>query len=410
MNLRNTLFWCADYLKGSSIKKKLSIIKESFNYNEMKFDVKKLNIDLQLQELLDFAVNNTKYYEGKQPRLHEFAILNKQIIRDNINSFLKIGLDKNTLISQVTSGSTGYPFTVYWGAFKKSQNTADTIFFNELAGYKVGQKLFYSKIWNEINNKSFFRRFAENVVQVDVRNSTPKFWSSLIKELTNLKKPAFILSYASALEELAKQCEKDEVFLQEKVGGVLTMSEALSDFARDKAQKRISKRTYARYSNMENGIIAQQTSVENSKFLINKRSYVVEIVDENSSKVLPNGEIGRIVITDLHNYSMPLIRYDTGDLGVKSICGDYLERIEGRKMDAVFDTSGNLLSSFIVTNMMWKYTELQQYQFIQTGKTSYLFKLNSVAKFEREKELIIEFQSYLGNDEKLLVEYVDDIP
>jgi phenylacetate-CoA ligase len=58
-----------------------------------------------------------------------------------------------------------------------------------------------------------------------------------------------------------------------------------------------------------------------------------------------------------------------------------LSKVEGRKMDLVFNTNGNLVSSFTITNNMWLYPEIKQYQFIQTDKKNYLFKLNLEGKF-----------------------------
>ena len=128
------------------------------------------------------------------------------------------------------------------------------------------------------------------------------------------------------------------------------------------------------------------------------------------------GRSGRIVVTDLYNEAMPLIRYDTGDIGllnehlVNGKPTPMLEKIEGRKMDMVFDSNGHLVSSFTITNGMWKYTELTQYQFIQTSKTSYLFKLNIDTPFTRATELITDFKEIFGLDALIEIEYVDEIP
>src|SRR5690606_31649832 len=87
-----------------------------------------------------------------------------------------------------------------------------------------------------------------------------------------------------------------------------------------------------------------------------------------------------------------------------------LKDIEGRKMDIIFNTNGEIISSYIVGNSMWKYDELHQYQFIQKSNKSYLFKLNVDYSFEREEELIKEYKSYLGEDAMIDIEYVDEIP
>src|SRR5690606_35005053 len=110
------------------------------------------------------------------------------------------------------------------------------------------------------------------------------------------------------------------------------------------------------------------------KFRINTASYFVEILKIDSDEAVTNNELGRIVVTDLYNFAMPMLRYDTGDIG--SFVSDnknYFEKIEGRKLDQIYDTKGQLISSYIVYKNMWQYTEIIQYQFVQFGAKDYLF-------------------------------------
>ncbi len=125
--------------------------------------------------------------------------------------------------------------------------------------------------------------------------------------------------------------------------------------------------------------------------------------------------MGRIIVTDLFNYGMPMIRYDTGDIGsVKPeslISGNLLlNHVEGRKLDLLYGTNGELVSSYIVYKNMWQYTEIEQYQLVQKGAKDYLFKINSKQGFTREAKLIAEFKQYLGADATFRVEYVSEIP
>lgn len=66
---------------------------------------------------------------------------------------------------------------------------------------------------------------------------------------------------------------------------------------------------------------------------------------------------------------MPIIRYDTGDIAklLKLKNGQTkFKKIEGRKMDLIFDTKGNIISSFVIYTKFYNYyTLLKQYQFIQ---------------------------------------------
>jgi len=109
---------------------------------------------------------------------------------------------------------------------------------------------------------------------------------------------------------------------------------------------------------------------------------------------------------------MPLLRYDTGDIGSIEHGSNgvlLLKTVEGRKLDVLFDSKGNIVSSYIMYKNMWKYTEVLQYQLIQTGQKDYLFKINCNRPFEKEEQLTSEFKEYLGSDSNFKIEYVDEI-
>jgi phenylacetate-CoA ligase len=88
----------------------------------------------------------------------------------------------------------------------------------------------------------------------------------------------------------------------------------------------------------------------------------------------------------------------------------YLTKIEGRKLDMLYDTNGNLVSSYIVYKNMWQYTEIIQYQIIQECRKEYTMKINVDGTFTKEAKMIKEFKAYLGEDAVFTVEYVSEIP
>ena len=71
----------------------------------------------------------------------------------------------------------------------------------------------------------------------------------------------------------------------------------------------------SRYSNQENGILAQEL-VDSDYFVINNASYWIEFLKLIQMWGADIGELSRVVVTDLFNYATPVIRYDTGDLAV----------------------------------------------------------------------------------------------
>lgn len=412
-NIRNVIFWSLDFLKSSKVKKQ---------YNEIKYSMESVsNNSSYLKSKIDFilneAIENTVFYSNyKGKSIQEFPIIDKNIIRENTNSFLSRKYSKKELIALTTSGSTGTPFTTYQNKFKRIRNSADTIYFAEQGGYFVGKKLFYFKIWSEYNKKSNLLKFIQNITAIDVLNldaELPKFFKNFNGKNSNI---AF-LGYVSAFETIIKFIESKKLnFKNFKVDSIITMSESLDDYTKSKGEEYFNCPVLSRYSNIENGILAQQTLTNKNNFTVNIASYYIEILNLDTTEVLPFGNLGRIIVTDYYNTAMPLIRYDTGDLGILvEIIIDgkktlVLTHIEGRKLDRIFNTKGELISSYIVYKNMWKYTEILQYQFIQMSKKEYVFKVSCQFKFEREQELVNEFKSYLGEDADFKIEYVNEIP
>lgn len=403
-------------LKGSPIKRHLKDIRAVMNETDRsKFDSL---IRQRLTHILKHAYSTTAFYANVDWSLgiNGFPVIDKNIIREKTESFLSSNFSDQSRIPAITSGSTGTPFKTYQHQNKKHRNTADTLYFASLAGYKLGKKLYYFKIWSNYNNKSSLLQKIQNIVPVDVLNLKVNAHKT-IKELNTNKHAVSFLGYVSAFETLCKVLEKESTWsLKVKVASIITMSEGLNEYTKTMGQKFFNCPVLSRYSNIENGIIAQQTITNQFDFTINQASYYLEIMDMQSNKVLPHGQLGRIIVTDFFNEAMPLIRYDTGDLGIidtRIIDGAerlVLSKIEGRKLDQIFNTKGDLISSYIVYKNMWKYTEIEQYQLIQKSKNEYIFRIAMTGDFSRENELTMEFLEYLGTDADFKIEHVKEIP
>lgn len=402
--LRKLLFYVSDFIKGSRVRS---------HYKSVKYTIERSNLsNVSLEKLMNHACKEVDYYINIFPILQNFPIINKTIIRDNFVQFQAKNYVTKPKISMTTSGSTGTPFTVYQDLNKKARNHADTLYFGEIAGYILGNKLYYLKIWAKQKMASPWVYKIQNIIPVDVIDLNEGKVRQLVKEMENTNKKISLLGYVSALEHFIRYAEKNKIErIKANIVSVITMSEGLHKETKIKLEKFFECPVVSRYSNLENGIIAQQE--RNSElFLVNTASYYVEIFHPTKEELLPNGELGRIVVTDLYNYAMPIIRYDTGDFGIliEKDGKTYLQSVEGRKLDLLYDTKGNMVSSYIMYKNMWQYTEIEQYQLVQTHIKSYEFKINCPSGFKRQEQLVAEFKSYLGDDADFNVIYVDEIP
>jgi len=415
---RRSAFWINDRFNGGRV---------AYHYKDLNSTLDspgRKSLDLQqsmvLKTLLHHAVNTTRYYSGYKNfrSTDDFPVINKSIIRENFADFLSSGYNVTELHKVTTSGSTGAPFTVYQDKVKRARHQADNIYYSEIAGYKIGTRLYYLRVWNELNRKSPIRRLMQNIIMVDAGNLSDESFESLISRIRSDNSTKSLLAFSSTYEALSHFLAKNPGHGSLNVSSIITMSEALPDGAKQILQKAFNCPVVSRYSNMENGFLAQQCIEENNEYHLNEASYFFELLHPDKDEPVGAGIPGRIVVTDLFNYAMPMIRYDTGDMAIleeRSLCGKpgrVFSRVEGRKVDFIYDTRGNLLSPHVITNTMWKYSsEIRQFQFIQNGRDLYLIKLNcSESSFTRDEELASELRNYLGKNAVISMDFVDEIP
>lgn len=346
----------------------------------------------------------------------DFPVINKTVIRENEEKMMASGYEKGKLFKEMTSGSTGTPLTIYQDKIKRNRARADTIVFSEFAGYKLGTRLYYSRVWNAYNRKSVLQSRIQNIVMQESDKLSDADLENFLLMLENDRSEKSVLIFASSLVALYQYAKKRAKKPDTCIQCFITMSESLPENIRKGVEELFGTVVVSRYSDCECGIIAQQCS-GSSEYHINTGSFYVEILKLDSDEVADEGEMGRIVVTDLFNHAMPLIRYDTGDVGIMSIHSDcgvgskVLTRVDGRRVDCFYSTKGEMLSPYVINNTMWRFTELRQYQFIQNGKNDYVLKLNVQSGVTvRERELLDSVKDYIGDDANITLMYVDEIP
>lgn len=410
--MRRQLFYLVDkYLKGGVVCRHLEDLNRFDNLKEDRFLLEQKS---RVKSITEYAIKNCEFYKNFHT-FEDFPVINKQIVKQNEKKFLSKEFQIEKLKSVTTSGSTGIPFRIYQDERKRHRNSADTIHFARMANYKIGEPLYYLRVWNTIEKSTKVKHKIQNVYPIDIFDLSPEGMEKIIAIWNKSKASIAILGYASAILEIAKFIANDKSIKRFKVHSIITMSESLEVESKKFIAKIFDCKVYARYSNIENGILAQNFE-GNGLYKINSASYKMEILKMDSDEPEEEGKLGRIVVTDFNNFGMPLIRYDTGDIGAmrrvarNGYAMEVLECVEGRRMDAIYDTQGDLLSSFIITNGMWNYVEINQYQFIQMSKDTYMFKISIDTEFGREEELIKQFKRYLGQDAKINIEFVNEIP
>lgn len=372
-----------------------------------------------IESLLEHTRKSVPFYQGlSSSELADYPVVNKLTIKSAQDAFMSSEYNLDSLIRMHTSGSTGTPFVVYQDALKKKKVNAECIYYSRLVGYDVGKPLIYLRSVVKQVQKSKLSVFMQNQPSFQCNDLSDKGIADLltkIKQYPGTEKS--LIAYASTLDSISSYLRRHGVSSVAgcKVTGILSGSEMLYDQTRTEIEAAFGCKCVSRYSNEENGILGQDDEI-NNVFLINEADYFIEILKFDSDEPAATGEVGRIVVTDLFNYAMPMIRYDTGDIGAMAIVQHNgvsrraITEFGGRKCDMVFNTKGEQVSPHAITNCFWSFPEIAQFQFIQKDSRRYHILLNCSAEFTRQEEIKARMTGILGEDADIEIEKISDIP
>ena len=374
----------------------------------------------KFQALAKWAAENTAFYsqvkKHSEYSLSDFPIIDKNIIKEHHNDFCSKLAERKDCISMHTSGSTGTPLVVIQDKKKRKRVYAEMMYLWGLSGYEIGMRYMFLRRWNDTNRKSKLTAFARNLLMTDVSGLDDDSLEVIRQQFLHDKKIRMVMGYASTLDALAEYLDKKNAKPDDfNVVTILSGSEVLTEKTRSILKKVFGCNVVSLYSNQENGMLAVECN-ENKEFHLNTASYIFEFLKIDSDEPAEYGELARVVVTDLFNYAMPIIRYDTGDLAVrkrKPECGittEVIEALAGRRVDVVYDVNGKALSPFTITNGMWLFDKLKQFQIIQKGAKDYLFRVNDPDKAYSDDELIKTGREFFGREANVMVERVNDIP
>jgi len=148
-------------------------------------------------------------------------------------------------------------------------------------------------------------------------------------------------------------------------------------------------------------------------------NYIVEILKDGVPA--SPGEMGEVVITDLNNFCMPMIRYRIGDLAMAMdpaeacACGRGLPRIgriEGRVQAIIVGSNGTYMPGTFFQHLFKDYEHLvRQFQVVQHERGAIELKIVQGPRFEEEAfgELVATLRRFVGDDMRIEVVFVDRI-
>lgn len=228
------------------------------------------------------------------------------------------------------------------------------------------------------------------------------------------QQPAYLLTYPTNATALAKHFLDNRLELP-GLRGIRTLSETLSDETRDLCGKAWQVPVTDMYSAQEVGYIALQCPAH-EHYHIQSENLLVEVLSPEGTPCLP-GEIGRVVVTTLHGFATPLIRYEIGDyaeVGEPCPCGrglPVLNRIMGRSRNMLTLPSGDRLWPVVRPSRYMDVAPVLQMQMIQhqPGRIEVRMVVSRMAGQAEEAALKAAICDSLGHPFQLDLVYVDHL-
>ena len=409
--------------------------------------------ELKLGLLLKHAAENVPYYQnffkqrGFQPDelrtiddLRKLPIFTKSDYRQcEPETLCATNVPASLRIDRKTSGSTGEPFQ-----FSLDQRALPIIF---------ASHLFYDS-WHGLQPFDRYLRIiappaaqaplpADASTSVRLKRALTSQLQTLYESWTQEKislwevdseraeniwqrieafRPKFVMGYTSTLAAIADELLRRDLKLSHPVQGVITIAETLTPNRKRLIEKYFNAPIINRYGLREFGSWSAQSCRESpDRFHINTELVVCEVLRADGTPCAP-GETGRVVLTDLHNFARPFIRYDTGDLAV-AVAGDcscgrgfpLLGPIEGRSLDCLRTPSGDEISPAILGHFLFVYHDhleaVRHYQLVQetANRVNLLVVPGEGWDEARQERLRSDLKQLLGDEMEVDVQTVSEI-
>jgi phenylacetate-CoA ligase len=389
----------------------------------------------KLQVLLDHAYKECPFYRrlwdaarvapGDVRSLDDLSavpILEKRHIQQYRDDMVARNWPREDLVQDRTGGSTGTPISFTYSRDRKCSRAAAAWRHNRWAGFDVGDRS--AVLWGaarDIPQNTLKKRLRNLLIDRQIALNTGYITESKLQSYhTELKRfrPKVIVAYANSIALLARYLKSRHIPAY-RPQSIITTAEVLEPAARVLVEEVFGCRVFNRYGCREVSVIASECE-EHSGLHVMAEGLYLEVVHGNRP-ALP-GEFGAVLVTDLLNLAMPLIRYRIGDMAVLEdracACGRGLPRlrtVEGRVTDFLVGADGRLVSGAVLTvTVVAKRPTLGQVQLWQDTPGRVLYKIcvpdgRSASPADLEF-LDTETKCYLGPDTIVEHQFVDELP
>lgn len=373
----------------------------------------------ELRALLAHARHRCPWYQQIPERFEDIPLLTKSDIRHHRERLVADNWRARVFLHR-TGGSTGEPLTFYLTRESYEWRNAMTLRGYGWAGALDGERTFY--LWSiAVGVQSRLSRLKTSVHDWALRraffNNFRLSHDTLPECLDALNRfaPKVLIGYTSMLEYLARYIRK-KGGLRVELQSVITAAESVNTSQRELLREVFRAPVFASYGSREFKLIAMEC--DRGGLHLSADNLHVEIL-RHGQPAAP-GELGQVVITDLHNYGMPFIRYELGDLATSRAddcpCGrglPLLGEVHGRIPDTIQTPDGKLISGIFFPHLLKEFAWIEQFQVTQKELDRLQLKIVTSTPAEAERGLPAlrqEILGVLGNAVRLDVEFVNEIP
>lgn len=351
--------------------------------------------------------------------LLRLPVTTKADIRENTDLFISTDYAKSSLKTAKTGGSTGVSLKLYFDERCQQLRNAAQMYADNLAGWEIGDRV--AAIWGNPpiakTGKQKLRAYLlERTLYLDTMDLNPNSMNKFIQEWQGFK-PRVIFGHAHSIYILA-QYVLQQTHIQLRPTGIVATSMMLLDHERDIIERAFNCKVTNRYGCEEVGLIGVECE-QHQGMHINSAHLIVECLDEHNQPV-PEGQAGKLVITDLNNFAMPLIRYRVEDVGVLSnrlcTCGrttPILERLEGRVADFLKKPDGGQVAGVsLVERTLTKIPGIEQMQLVQESLYEIIINRVKGAEYTPETDIALlqEFRDVFDEPVVITIRDVVQIP
>lgn len=386
-----------------------------------------------LKQLLEHAYLNVPFYRRRFDKvgLHPSAIntpedwrqipiLTRNDVQANLEDLVATNCDRNRLHRNTTGGSTGSPMAFYEDDEHLAYHQANKLRLRAWAGFEMGDKI--AMLWGadrDIPTRGWVERqrirFIRRERWLNSFNVTPEKLERFARELIRWQ-PKYILAYASSAYLFTSFLQERGLDGRIRPIAVETSADKLHDFQRQVIEDVFQCRVFDFYGSREIPGMAGECEMHKGLHIFSDVVYLEML--QNGQPAAP-GEMGEVIVTNLPNLAMPLIRYKSGDLARTSEetcpCGrpfPLLAEIVGRAVDAISTPNGQYIHGEFFSHLFYGVDGVRRYQAYQKSLNQITVKIESSGDLSEDtlQTLREKVMAHLGPGIEVSMQTVDAIP